>query len=70
MSKPHSMMSLFRYSEKKAYGQSKLANLLHSNALSRRLQVTQTHDMDIHVDYCITINIIKIKMIWECRKKV
>ncbi|CAA7052269.1 unnamed protein product [Microthlaspi erraticum] len=26
------------YSEKKAYGQSKLANLLHSNALSRRLQ--------------------------------
>ncbi|KAF2587266.1 hypothetical protein F2Q70_00035068 [Brassica cretica] len=27
-----------RYSEKKAYGQSKLANLLHSNALSRKLQ--------------------------------
>ncbi|CAN8287366.1 unnamed protein product [Cochlearia groenlandica] len=26
------------YSEKKAYGQSKLANLLHSNALSRRLK--------------------------------
>ncbi|CAF1716769.1 hypothetical protein HID58_084840 [Brassica napus] len=26
------------YSEKKAYGQSKLANLLHSNALSRKLQ--------------------------------
>ncbi|KAJ4891836.1 NAD(P)-binding Rossmann-fold superfamily protein [Raphanus sativus] len=27
-----------RYSDKKAYGQSKLANLLHSNALSRKLQ--------------------------------
>ncbi|KAF3565833.1 hypothetical protein DY000_02011631 [Brassica cretica] len=27
-----------KYSEKKAYGQSKLANLLHSNALSRKLQ--------------------------------
>lgn len=27
-----------KYSEKKAYGQSKLANLLHSNALSRKLE--------------------------------
>lgn len=27
------------YSDKKAYGQSKLANILHANELSRRLQV-------------------------------
>jgi hypothetical protein len=29
----------FSYSKKKAYGQSKLANILHANELSRRLQV-------------------------------
>lgn len=28
-----------RYSDKKAYGQSKLANILHASELSRRLQV-------------------------------
>jgi len=29
----------FSYSDKKAYGQSKLANILHANELSRRLKV-------------------------------
>lgn len=29
----------FSYSDKKAYGQSKLANILHAKELSRRLQV-------------------------------
>lgn len=29
----------FSYSDKRAYGQSKLANILHANELSRRLQV-------------------------------
>lgn len=35
----------FSYSDKRAYGQSKLANILHANELSRQLQVafTQTH---------------------------
>ncbi|KAG0460841.1 hypothetical protein HPP92_020778 [Vanilla planifolia] len=32
-----------RYNDKKAYGQSKLANILHSNELSRRLQEEGAH---------------------------
>lgn len=31
------------YSDKKAYGQSKLANILHANELSRRLKVNWLH---------------------------
>ncbi|XP_010554932.1 PREDICTED: short-chain dehydrogenase TIC 32, chloroplastic [Tarenaya hassleriana] len=34
----HDLSDLHPYSDKRAYGQSKLANILHSNALSRRLQ--------------------------------
>ena len=37
----------FSYNDKRAYGQSKLANVLHANELSRRLQVKLESDASV-----------------------
>lgn len=57
----HLLLFSLSYSDKRAYGQSKLANILHANELSRQLQVAFTHTQT-HISTCLVLSQIHIHL--------